>query len=208
MEKYNGISFDLWMTLIKSHKNFKSAREEMVFKYFNPDRKSLDWIKSAIRSSDTYTTEMSEKSGLHIPASTIWARVFRILNTPITIEKILDVDDRTQKLFKKYPPVPYDSNTIPTLKKLVKRHKLYVSSNTGFIKGLTIIESIDSEILELISEWKFSDECHFSKPHPEMFFKNVIMHVGDNPTADGGSVKVNVDFFQINSNSKTILDLL
>jgi putative hydrolase of the HAD superfamily len=204
MERYNAISFDLWLTLLKSNPSFKAKRDEMVFKEFNPTNKSLDWIKSSIRSSDLYATTMSEKSGLHIPAKTIWARIFSQMSTPIALSMLERVDNKTQELFKKYPPLPYDNDTIPTLQKLVKRYQLYVVSNTGFIKGSTVMEAMPVEISELITAWNFSDELHFSKPHPELFFKKVDLHVGDNPIADAGCEKLGIGFFQINSNNKTL----
>lgn len=208
MGRYNAISFDLWLTLLKSNPNFKSAKDRMVYLDFNPNHKSLDWVKSCIRSSDVYATGMSEKSGIHVPAKTIWARIFSQMGMSIALSMLETVDRRTQELFKKLPPLPYDSDTIPVLKKLVKRHSLYVVSNTGFIAGQTVMDAMPTEIYELISGWNFSDEIQFAKPHPQTFFTNVDMHVGDNPNSDGGCEKIGIGFFQINSNNKTIKDLL
>lgn len=208
MARYNAISFDLWMTLIRSNPNFKAARNEMVFKQFNPNHKSIEEVSNIIRDIDVRCNHLAEKSGQHISSKTMWSLIFRKLNHPLEVDSLKQVDNNTQMLFNLFPPVNYDSDTLPTLEKLMRKNRLYVVSNTGFIAGKTILNSIDSEIIALINDWNFSDEKGISKPNKDLFFSKVDLHVGDNPIADGGCEKLGISFFHINTNNRSIKDLL
>jgi putative hydrolase of the HAD superfamily len=208
MGRYNAISFDLWMTLIRSNSRFKAARDEMVFQKFNPKHKSLAEVSKIIRSVDVRCNSVAEHSGNHVSSRTMWALIFNSLKQPIEIDTLKQVDNETQSLFKMFPPVNYDQDTLPTLQKLVKKNNLYVVSNTGFIRGDTILKTIDPEIIMLISDWNFSDEKCVAKPNRGLFFPKVDIHVGDNPIADGGCEKLGISFFHINTNRRSIKDLL
>lgn len=215
---YNNYSFDLWLTLIKSNPLFKQKRNEYIFNTYCNSGFSLEAVSQIVRIEDVSANKMSEVTGVHVNSKIILYRILDKINTSVTTKMIDDCDEYIQNLFIEYPPSLYDENTKSVLEELVKKGKtLNILSNTGFIKGNTIRIILDElGIYGLFSYFLFSDELGLSKPNSKIFekieiiyiIKSSICHVGDNPIADGGSVSVGIDFIQINSNDKTIKDLL
>ena len=195
------ISFDLWLTLIKSNPEFKKKRNDLFKAYFEIDS-SLERVSEQIRYYDLLCNNVNEKTGLNINTNEIYYLILSSLNCDISIisnDKLNEFYLKTEELFFDYQPIFLENNLVSTLKHLIgKDISLSIMSNTGFIKGETIRKFLQkNQLHELFSFQIYSDECNFSKPNEKIFdlafneviqFKNVskkeIVHVGDNIVAD------------------------
>ena len=195
------ISFDLWLTLIKSNPEFKNKRNELFKAYFEIDS-SLERVSEQIRYYDLLCNNINEKTGLNINTNEIYYLILSSLNcdiSKISNDKLNAFYLKTEELFFEYQPVFLENNVVSTLMHLTKKNiSLSILSNTGFIKGETIRKFLQkNQLHELFSFQIYSDEFIFSKPNERIFdlafneviqFKNVskkeIVHVGDNIVAD------------------------
>ena len=226
MRKYNHYSFDLWLTLIKSNPFFKQKRNELFHQLLTDEKvKTYELseydVDNIVREVDVLSNKKSEVTGVHVDSLHMIYDILKrvVVIDDIPLEFIESFDMKIQELFLQYPPTLYDENTKDVLKRL---HEdgcvLNILSNTGFIKGETLGEVLYMLGIRDYFEFTiYSDEVGISKPNVYIFqmvksasVVNVydILHVGDNPIADGGSSKVGIPYFQINSNNKTIEDLL
>ena len=218
IDSYDHISFDMWLTLIKSNPEFKEKRNKMFYKDFNPNSLSLDEVSAIIKKHDVETNIMSEQLGLHIDSKIIIYNILKDLQFEFTNFKSIDyIDYKIQQLFILFPPNLYDVNTESVIRELFHEGKsLNILSNTGFIRGKTLDIILTNLKIKRYFEFRlYSDEIGISKPNNLIFdlVKNKvqsskILHVGDNTFADGKCVESNIDYFQINSNNKTIIDLI
>lgn len=218
IDSYNHISFDLWLTLIKSNPEFKKSVNEFFYNEFNSAKLDFTEVVTIVKSVDVEMNSLSENTGIHVDSKFIIYNILKRLNS--STKNIIDIDKRIQHLFLKNLPSLYDENTLYVLNKLYEIGKsMNILSNTGFIHGQTIEVALDR--LKILKYFKFrvySDETKISKPNPDMFRKVSFfadkpkkLHVGDNPYADGACTRVvnhSFAFFQVNSNSNTIIDLL
>jgi len=219
MEKYNHYSFDLWLTLIKSNPEFKEQRDLLFHETYNPQGLPLEEVSAIIRKIDIDSNKCSEITELHVPCERMIYDILQgMKHNNITFDLIHRIKGQIQAYFILLPPSLYDEYTKSTLELLYRQgYILNIASNTGFILGDTL--DMVLEQLGIRKYFKFalySDELGTSKPN-NMFFIQIleqsfrgskIIHVGDNPIADGGSVNAGIVYFQINSNEKTIKDLL
>ena len=221
MKEYKHYSFDLWLTLIRSNKKFKEMRNSLFCSFYNPGGYSLQYVTSIIHEIDEMSTKYSEMTGEHVQSThMIFQILSRLGNKIILLTEINSIDKAIQDFFITFPPVLYDNSTLDVLNSLSSNGKiLNILSNTGFIHGSTI-----KKVLPLIgidytvfNYQLYSDELNMAKPNPNFFnamrtFQGSraedILHVGDNPIADGGSEAAGIKFFQINSNYKRIIDIL
>lgn len=223
IDSYDHISFDMWLTLIKSNPEFKEKRNKMFYKDFNPNSLSLDEVSAIIKKHDVETNIMSEQLGLHINSRIIIYNILKELGhkefTSDNFQYIDYIDEKIQILFKQNPPTLYDENTSNVIRELFHEGKsMNILSNTGFIHGKTLNEVLYQFKLSRYFEFKlYSDEIGISKPNLQAFqlikersSSDRILHVGDNPIADGNCSKgnTNISYFQINSNNNSIIDLL
>jgi len=223
MRRFKHYSFDLWLTLIKSNPLFKEQRDKMFFDLYNPNGKSFDTIRAIVKEEDIAANKLCEISGIHVPAQHMISRILSRLGVAVNIDVVSVVVARIQKLFLEFRPSFYDANTKSTLEELFNnRSTINILSNTGFILGETLEQCLgDMGILGVFDETFYSDQTGFSKPHIKMFSRissnpayrlhimnGDILHVGDNIIADGASVSVGIPYFQINTNDKSIKDLL
>jgi len=220
MNNYKHISFDLWLTLIKSNPEFKARRDFMFYELFNPCNFSLEEVSAIIRRVDISSNQISEITQIHVPCERMIYDILKdLVNEEIEYSTILTVKNRIQSLFIQYPPSLYDKDTAEVLSDLFNLDCiLNILSNTGFITGRTLDTVLTS--LRIRKYFRFaiySDEIKVSKPNSAMFDKvsalspyrlKDIIHVGDNLQADGASEQSGIEYFQINSNNKTIIDLL
>ena len=209
-------SFDLWLTLIKSNPTFKEERAKYFHKNYNPYKRSLAEIKDIIRNVDLCCNSTNEIVGKNIDSLEMYCMVlYQIGNvlSDFSATKINEIYSDIAVIFFKYPPTLYDENTLCTLSALHNQGStLSILSNTGFIKGVTLKKFIQTSDLSQIpfKFMLFSDELEMSKPNP-YFFSNInkaiphlnnfeILHVGDNPNADGkGAQGANIPHFIINN---------
>lgn len=218
--KYNHYSFDLWLTLIKSNPEFKHKRSEYFFEHFNRQNFSLEQVISIIRDIDDMCNSVNETTGFSINALEMYSMVLYKMGYPINKtgqDELISIYHNCQQIMDFYPPVLFDENTLPTLKKLKESGKtLSIMSNTGFITGQTLVKHLKRlEIHDLFDFFIFSDELKMSKPNPAVFGvlayrafaeRRHILHVGDSERADKSD---DIDCFLINGDTgKTIKDLL
>ena len=231
MTQFRHYSFDLWMTLIKSNPSFKDERAKYFFQKFNGNRKSLEEIKFLFRKVDLLVGAITEKTGSHIASSDLYLMALSEINEGHGFfEEVnlgeLESDMETMALT--YCPQLYSLETMSSLSKLKDKTRAPFSllSNTAFIKGRTLRMVMERHALSQFFDFQlYSDEAGFSKPNRAFFNEMIaqaraipgqsgltlpeIIHVGDNPIADGkGAEEAGISFLLIHSNGKTILDLL
>lgn len=198
---YKHISFDVWLTLIKSNPEFKSKRNQLFKSYFEI-KEDILLISEKIRYYDLLCNSINEKIGKNIDTFEIYLLILQSLNVdinPIDFVKLQEFYFETEKLFLKHEPILIDKNCYKTFEYFQKKSiTMNILSNTGFIRGLTMKKLFKKNNLEAFFSFQiYSDECNLSKPNPQIFelvFENTkkittiskseILHIGDNPVAD------------------------
>lgn len=217
------ISFDLWMTLIKSHPEFKIKRAELIVKMFDL-KKYCDPkdIESKIKSLDKVFDRKNMISGKKISADKMYCKSLQKIlpdKSILSENKIKELRNEADKLFVKYKPVFINDNIIEILEYLkISNYSTNLSSNTGFIEGKTLRPILeDLRISNYLDFMIFSDEIEASKPSPHFYRivqekanleKNEILHVGDNPKADyQGAKNYGFEALLITNNNYSIEDV-
>ncbi len=219
------VSFDLWLTLIKSNPVFKQKRDELLKSYFEIPH-PIEAISAKIRMWDLRFNAINEASGKNIDADEMVLLILSDLDCDV--KKInssqLEVYYQTmEELFFRFHPVLYEEKLIDYLTRLTQKEiTLSLLSNTGFIKGSTLKKLLDKlEIAPLLKFQIYSDEIQFSKPSKEAYnhiFENIktfntieassILHIGDNHNADFlGAQSQGMQSALINSNNISLLSL-
>lgn len=227
--KYKHYSFDLWQTLIRSNPDFKLKRAEYFFNHFNRQNKSIDEVISIIRDIDIMCNSTNEVVGANIHAYEMYTMILHKLGydlSPFTQKDIQSICNIVEVIFLNNPPVLYDQDTLNVLKELKSSGAtISILSNTAFIQGVTLRKFIETELKDIFLFQMYSDETGSSKPNKKMFIDMMysvyrfrlmspitqqhIVHVGDNIISDiGGATNIGLDSIQINTNHKTIKDLL
>ena len=196
--KIKNISFDLWMTLIRSHPEFKLKRAELIADTFNIKNISPKEIDSFIRSVDNVFDRYNMISGKKLSANKMYQKLLEKLvpeETSVTLDIAISLRKKADDLFGQYQPVFLNENIPQILSQLKEEgYVLNLSSNTGFIEGETLRTTFaNMSILQYFDFLIFSDEINASKPSSHFFQhvydhinvpKNAILHIGDNPKAD------------------------
>lgn len=200
-KNYKHISFDLWLTLIKSNPEFKSKRNQLFKSFFNLEI-PIEEIAKKIRYYDVVCNNINEKVGLNIDTFEIYYFILNSLDVAlekIDKEKLQEFYLETEQLFLENKPELIYKDIKEQFESIKKEHiTMSILSNTGFIKGQTLRKILRHyEIEEYFSFQIYSDECHFSKPNNSIFervfsevnkdkkiLKSEILHVGDNIIAD------------------------
>ncbi len=195
------ISFDLWMTLIRTHPEYKRKRAELFCLFFSVH--NLELVEKAIRKIDLMANHINETTGGNIDALELYMMVLQEVHPDwksFGIDALQSFYAETEKLFKMYLPLAVDDSVTVGLQLVSDSGiTMNVLSNTGFIKGDMLRKAIEQ--LGWASYFKFtifSDETSHSKPSSKMFQevwsgvimlnhtidKSEVMHFGDNPFAD------------------------
>lgn len=198
---YKHLSFDLWLTLIKSNPEFKSKRNLLFKEYFDIDC-SLEKVTEVIRYYDVLINNTNEKTGLNVDTFEIYYLILNALNVKIDEIEIKDLADfykETELLLMQFKPNLIYPQIHLLFKEIVEQEKtINILSNTGFIKGDTLRKLINHfELDQYFAFQLYSDETGFSKPNVKMFElvydqikknkivnKLDILHIGDNKIAD------------------------
>jgi putative hydrolase of the HAD superfamily len=201
IQHHQHFSFDLWLTLIKSHPEFKHKRN-LLFKEFFAIEASTDKLSEVIRYYDLLCNSINEKRGLNFDTFEIYYLILNALNVNINeigLEKLTQFYNETELLFMKFRPNLIDPKIDLLFKDIINQGKtINILSNTGFIKGFTLIKLLDYyQLSPYLSFQVYSDEVGFSKPNSKIFqlvydeiknFKSLekkeILHIGDNKIAD------------------------
>ncbi|KAB1229717.1 HAD family hydrolase [Chryseobacterium viscerum] len=193
-------SFDLWLTLIKSHPEFKAKRVELFSSFFNVE-KPIEEVAKTVKYYDDLCNAINEVTGGNIDTFEIYLMVLGSLNVDIkelNKEKLNEFYVKSEDLFLEYRPVVIFENIHDFFEDIKNQGKtINILSNTGFIKGKTMRKFLIHENLDQYIDFHiYSDEINCSKPNPLIFqeVKNKIkdqdlplhqiLHIGDNPVAD------------------------
>lgn len=193
-------SFDLWLTLIKSHPEFKTKRVELFSSYFNID-KPIDEVAKAVKYYDDLCNTINEVTGGNIDTFEIYLLILNSMDVDvkqIDKGKLEGFYLKSEELFLEYRPVVIFENIRSFFDEIKNQGKtINILSNTGFIKGTTMRKFLKGENLDQYIDFHiYSDETNCSKPNPLIFqeVKNKItdqdlplhriLHIGDNPVAD------------------------
>jgi putative hydrolase of the HAD superfamily len=193
-------SFDLWLTLIKSHPEFKTKRVELFTSFFDID-KPVEEVAKTVRYYDDLCNTINEVTGGNIDTFEMYLLILGSLDVDV---KQLDKEIlngfylKSEELFLEYKPVVIFENIKDFFDQIKNQGKtVNILSNTGFIKGRTMRKFLIQEELDQYIDFHiYSDEINISKPNPLIFqeVKNNlkdqdlpmhrILHIGDNPVAD------------------------
>ncbi|HEY3389145.1 MAG TPA: HAD family hydrolase, partial [Prolixibacteraceae bacterium] len=140
------ISFDLWLTLIRSHPDFKEKRAEFLSREFNPLGYSVKTIMDIVQSVDKVSDRLNEITGKKVATERMYRRILQKLgNDPksVTDEVYVKIKLKVNDLFMKFQPDFLNESIRPMLNSLRNEgYTLNISSNTGFIEGTTIIATL------------------------------------------------------------------
>ncbi|RLJ23563.1 putative hydrolase of the HAD superfamily [Chryseobacterium sp. 7] len=193
-------SFDLWLTLIKSHPEFKAKRVELFSSFFNVD-KPIEEVAKTVKYYDDLCNTINEVTGGNIDTFEIYLMILGALDVDVKLlnkEKLNEFYNKSEELFLEYKPVVIFENIHNFFEDIKNQGKtINILSNTGFIKGKTMRKFLIHENLDQYIDFHiYSDEINCSKPNPLIFqeVKNKIedqdlpldqiLHIGDNPVAD------------------------
>lgn len=193
-------SFDLWLTLIKSHPEFKTKRVELFVSFFEIDR-PIEEVAKVVKYYDDLCNTINEVIGRNIDTFEIYLLILGSLHVElkqIKIEKLNEFYQKSENLFLEYKPVIIFKNLNHFFSEIKNQGKtINILSNTGFIKGATMRKFLIEEDLDQYIDFHiYSDEINCSKPNPLIFqevknkiknqdlMMNQILHIGDNPIAD------------------------
>lgn len=193
-------SFDLWLTLIKSHPEFKTKRVELFSSFFNVDA-PIEVVARTVKYYDDLCNTINEVTGGNIDTFEIYLMILGALNVDVKLlnkEKLNEFYAKSEELFLEYKPVVIFENIHEFFDDIKNQGKtINILSNTGFIKGKTMRKFLIHENLDQYIDFHiYSDEINCSKPNPLIFqeVKNnlkdqdlplhQILHIGDNPVAD------------------------
>jgi putative hydrolase of the HAD superfamily len=216
------ISFDLWLTLIKSHPEFKEKRAAFLEREFNPGGFSVREIMEIVQNTDKVSDRLNEITGSKDPTDQMYRRILlQMGNKPQSLSKDLlhQIKLKVHDLFMKFPPGFLNIFIRPMLHIMDNEgYMLNISSNTGFIEGSTIAETLKHlGISEYFVFCIFSDEIGASKPSGAFFDKvfdqvtvgkEEVLHIGDNFKADyEGAINYGFKALHINNQQYTINDI-
>lgn len=194
-------SFDLWLTLIKSHPEFKAKRVELFSSFFNLDA-PIEVVARTVKYYDDLCNNINEITGGNIDTLEIYLMILGALTDVdaklFNKEKLNEFYEKSEALFLEYKPVIIFENIHDFFDEIKNQGKtINILSNTGFIKGKTMRKFLIHENLDQYIDFHiYSDEINCSKPSPLIFQEvknkikdqdlplNKILHIGDNPVAD------------------------
>lgn len=200
IHNHSHFSFDLWLTLIKSHPEFKAKRVELFSSFFDV-KKPINEVAKIVKYYDDLCNSINEIIGGNVDTFEIYLLILHALEVDIKqIDKVQlnTFYQKSEDLFLEYKPVVIFENLHEFFDEIKNQGKtINILSNTGFIKGKTMRKFLMNENLDQYIDFHiYSDETNCSKPDPRIFqeVRNLlnnkdldsaqILHIGDNPIAD------------------------
>lgn len=200
IHNHSHFSFDLWLTLIKSHPEFKTKRVELFSSFFEVN-KPIDEVAKVVKYYDDLCNSINEVIGGNVDTFEIYLLILNSLGVDLkqlNKEKLNEFYQKSEDLFLEYKPVVIFGNLHQFFDEIKNQGKtINILSNTGFIKGTTMRKFLIEENLDQYIDFHiYSDELKISKPNPLVFQEvknliknqnlnmNQILHIGDNPIAD------------------------
>ncbi len=210
-ENYSHLSFDLWLTLIKSNPEFKQKRN-LLFKDFFEIEHGIEKVNQVVRHYDVLCNNINEKTGLNIDTYEIYYLILGALDVNFDkngTDRLKEFYGHTEELFLKFKPVLIYPDIEKMFKEVTNQGKsINILSNTAFIKGKVLRKILEHyDLAEYLKFQIYSDEVGFSKPNTEIFklvfdevnkYKKIekkdVLHIGDNSVADyNGALKFGFD---------------
>jgi len=216
------ISFDLWLTLIKSHPQFKEKRAEFLGKNFNPFGYPVKTIMEIVQYTDKVCDRLNEISGRKVPTEWMYRRILIKLGfkaESVSDDMVSAIKLEVNELFMNFQPEFLNKSIRLILHSLKDEgYTINISSNTGFIEGDIIVATLNNlNIARYFDFCIFSDEIGLSKPSSGFFEKIVertglekweVLHIGDNRKADyDGALKFGFKALHIKNQQYTINDI-
>jgi putative hydrolase of the HAD superfamily len=199
------VSLDIWLTLVRSHPDFKQHRNELLRTSLGLRTDATEFA-AALRAADRRADRLSEESGHDHALVDRLGLVLDDLGVPrdvLTADLVDDLLDRQEVLALEMPPVAMEPGLPDVLAATAEHLLVGVTSNTGMIPGRTMRRLLRScGMLAPLSVLTFSDEVGAAKPAPAIFSATLegfvrsdrqdlraieardVVHVGDNPVAD------------------------
>jgi putative hydrolase of the HAD superfamily len=187
------VSFDVWMTLIRSNPAFKPRRVSLIAEVLGVS--DIDLLSTIIRNVDVRCDDLSDRTGVQFGPRDRLILIATEVGSNINEYEIKCIKQDIDELFLDYLPVIRENSTLNTLSKLRDNGiKIALASNTGFIDGDVMRKSLSEiGIMEFMDAAVFSNEVNVSKPAWKIYSEvsrelevplEEILHVGDNEKAD------------------------
>ena len=201
MKNIKHLSFDVWLTLIRSNPDFKKARTHLIKTLFDIPF-SFEEVEKTIAEQDRLFTLLNEKTGKNIDREEMLLLMLAQLNVDISLINTRQIDDFFRKLesaFWRYQPFFIDDDLEEIFIKAKENNiSLSIFSNTGLIRGHILSYFFENRGLSEYFDFElYSDELDISKPSIlafETILKRVlrlkkvekinVCHIGDNLVAD------------------------
>jgi putative hydrolase of the HAD superfamily len=216
------VSFDLWLTLIRSHPLLKKKRAEIVAGMCNRSKRDVLQIEQLIREQDKIFDRYNEMRETKIPAKYMYLRLLQKVadkrHEP-TLDDAETLMNKSNELLMNFMPQLLNENIPHMLKNLhAEGITLNISSNTGFIEGKILRKVLQKlNIIQYFSFSVFSDEVGTSKPSVRFFQqiynhlqipKACVLHVGDNLKTDyNGAINFGFKALLIKNSNYTLDDV-
>lgn len=203
MEGIRHVSFDLWMTLIRSHPFFKEKRADLFRSFFCLENYPAERVAAVFRETDLLVNSMNEITGRNVHTFEMYLLCLHLLGADIKkVEtgRLEEFYSLSESLFFSYAPLPlYTDLTALFTMMRAQGITLGLLSNTGFIQGRTLRRLMNGLGWDTHFSFQlYSDETGYSKPDEQMFRRVMeqasalhhnlmpaqIWHVGDNSVAD------------------------
>lgn len=202
------ISFDLWMTLIDGNPAFKREKYNLIRDFFELDYPD-EHLANAFRRADKLLDRVQERYLIQPEKLTAWAIVLHEIGLAETRgDQIASFLEFYNQLFLEHPPLIFDDAQFLFEKLLAaENYQLFILSNTILVTGETLDKFLQTTILNNIPA--FYSDSFYSKPDRrafEMLPAKPFLHVGDNPITDGGAAQFDIEFYQVRTNGKTLID--
>ncbi len=194
-EQTEVISFDLWLTLIKSDgRTFKTERNAMLGRLLAPQMEAAVFDET-VRGIDKASDRLAEARGADVMFDERVAMVAEAVGAETPSSKRLErlYADQAELLLQ-HPPVLLEEDAPEHLSRLADRFDLGLISNTGFIHGAEMRGILaDLGIADKFSHLIFSNEIGYAKPDRRIYGALTtaaavtppqVTHVGDNYEAD------------------------
>ena len=201
VDKNKHISFDLWLTLIKSDPAYKVRRNQLFRDFFAIDQ-PIETVAASIRKFDILTNSINEKVTRNFDTYEIYCLILDHLGVDVNSynrQQLAEFYLQTEQLLMEHKPLLLQDNLPNFLKQLHENGKtLNILSNTAFIKGSSLRKIIEHYQLDGYFAFQiYSDEIGHSKPGTQIYShayqhiqqlgnieKHEVLHVGDNKVSD------------------------
>jgi putative hydrolase of the HAD superfamily len=192
------LSFDLWLTLIKSNTQFKQKRAEYFACKHNPKGHSTEFIFNSIQCIDRASDRLNEMNGKKLSTECMYRAILKRLGHPdyeITNALLEELKNKLNALFLLYSPALLNDHIYKMLNILKDEgYSMNISSNTGFIEGDYVQIILKKLQIDHFFDFAiYSDQINASKPSARFFDvvysqiklkKHQVLHIGDNFKSD------------------------